>query len=327
MNWHKTNLALIAILLLINIFMAIMLVGAYRDTRLVPKEMIALSHENLASKGIYFKDETIDKEIRYQKVYTFSPAVLLHETEDGEKTRECLVNALSHLSKKSRQTIEEQVQYFEIPEGITASVNEKDGTPIISVMLSGKTSIDKPDLRYIKTGFDYESSAEEIDSINSYQSDMKSISCPVEISNFIKAIYDGEIGISVKSYKKSGSFHTYLCAYTIDGIEISDMSAVFCIQDGTLVYISGDFLFNLPKAEYIARTVDGINILFGIEGIQNDISIQSEHIVYSVFETDGAKNYLVPTWVVNYIEKDNENDGQPKAFIFNALTGKPIVKE
>lgn len=324
MNWHKTNLALIAILLLINIFMAIMLVNAFRETRLVPREMIELSRENLKSKGIGFSDEAIDKKIQNQKVYTFSSSVLLHETEDGQQSRQCLVNAMAYLSKKNRQSIEEQIQYFEIPQGITASINEKDGTPAISVMLSGKSSADTPDFRYIRNGFDYESNAEEILSIYSYSNNMNSVLPPAEISEFFNSVYGGEVGFSAKSYKKSGDIRTYLCSYTIDDTEIADMSAVFCIQNGKLVYISGDFLFNIPNAEYTARIVDGVNILFGIENVQNNISIQSEHIVYSVFETDGTKNHLVPVWVINYIEHGHDNSGEIKSFVFNALTGKTI---
>lgn len=328
MNWHKTNLALIAILLLINIFMAIMLVDTYKDTRLIPKEMISLSRENLESKGIFFKDDSIDKEIKNQKVYTFSDSVLLHETEDGEQSRKSLVNALAFLSGKSRQNVLDNVQYFEIPEGITAAITEKDGSTLTSVMISGKTSESDTDFRYIKPGFDYNNYASAIGSIYSYQNDVKSISCPGVISSFVKNSYDGEIGVLVKSHQKSGDIQTYLCSYTIDGIEIKDMSTVFCIQNGKLVFISGNFFFDLPKAEYSARTVDGVNILFGIENIPQEISIVSEHMVYSVLKTENSKNYLVPTWVVSYQENDTKSTEQTiKTITFNALTGKQDIQQ
>lgn len=328
MNWHKTNLALIAILLLINIFMAVMLTNAYRDTRFVPREMVVQSRENLGARGIHFDDDAIDMEIKNQKVYTFSNEVLLHEAEDGEQSRRCLVNALSHLSKKSRQSTIENTQYFEIPEGITATVTEKDGTPIISVMISGKTNRENPDFRYLNNEFDYAAHASAIAQAYSYQTDMKSVSLPDEISSFIKAVYDGEIDVSLKSYQISGDTEVCLCSYTIDGIEISDMSSVFCIRENELVYICGDFFFNIPKAEYSARTVDGINVLFGITDIQNEISILSEHIEYSVFETETLRYYLVPNWVVKYREiRDTSSEQLAESFTFNALTGKPNIKE
>lgn len=318
MNWHKTNIALIAILLVIDIFLGIMLVREYKAARRLPAEMISEARENLVQRNISFDEQSIDKNIYTKKVFSYSSKSLFagEMRQNAKDTHPCLLSALAFLSGQTVQNIDETVQYFDIPGSTSISVYKKDGSVLATASVVGTHT-----LEFSRPHVDGSKLKEKASSLaRDVSFDMPEIPCPRIIYDFINSVYGGQIGIKAIHTEDFDGGNFYTCVYSGDGLEIKDLSVCFFIKSGEIDYISGNFLFDKPYAEYNARLVDGINILYSLAELGADANVVSEKLAYSILNQENGETYIVPVWTISY--KDSNNN--LCSATFNALTGKQM---
>ena len=318
MNWHKTNVALIAILLIIDAFLGIMLMREYRTARRLPEELINEAIENLSHREILFDEQNIDKNIYRKKVLNYSSKNLFagEMKQNAEETHPCMLSALAFLSGQSVQSINETVQYFDIPGSTSVSVYKKDGSVFGTASIMGTHTLEfsKSDINTTKL------KEKSISLVQSTSFDMPEIFCPRIITDFINSVYDGELGIKAVTCDNFDSGKLYSCVYIGDGLEIDDFSVCFYVKNGNIEYVYGNFLFKKPSEEYNARLVDGINILYSLAERGISANIISEKLAYSLINVDNGQTYIVPVWTISYIDSDNNINSAT----FNALTGQEM---
>lgn len=318
MNWHKTNLALIAILLVIDIFLGIMLRNEYRSAKLLPDDMISEASENLKEKGIVFDEHVIDKELYKKRVYSYTSHILFAEEmrQNAEKTHPYLVAALAHLSGQSIQGINQSLQYFDIPGSTSVSVLKKDETVFATASVIGESEFE-----FSKPEIDSELMRNKSVSVCEKLSfGMKEIACHNSVTSFINYVYNGVLGIKPIYSEAFDGGTLYVCAYTSEGIEIDGLSICIYVKNGSIEYIYGDFFFSKLSSEYDAKLVDGINILYSLVESEKTADIISEKLAYAVIDVNNGQQYLVPVWIIEY---ENGN-GEQISLTFNALTGEKI---
>lgn len=317
MNWHKTNLALILILVIMDIFLLNMLTSALRDTKRLPEEMIREATDNLALSGISVSDTAIDKSIYSGTVYHYNTSIFFAEemSANAEETHPAVMKALSFLTSGSGNP-HKSVKFFDIPDGTSLSAINKDGNVIGSAQILGNT------------GFEFSISGLLTDDIletcktlllaplYEYQPQ----SCPRVIKNFFYEIYGGDIGAKKLFSTPCGAGTVYLCCLSAGGRIIYDMPICFYIENGKILYANGNIFFNMPQKSHVSSLLDGINILYCIPSdiINEKLSVNYEKMCYHTVNIGTNESYIVPTWVINC------NTAQKFTLIFNALTGDQL---
>ncbi len=322
MNWHKTNLALIIILVVIDIFLAVMLWETYRSTRFIPESLIDGATENLSQKNIILDKDMIDRNLYTKPVYLYSPGSAFAEKmkTSASETHPYLISVLAYLTDQTENSAEDSMQYFDIPDGTSISVFDKNGTPAASAVISGDLNFEYCDSGFDKTLISSEvSDLLEAEYINSEKTD-----CPDQIKKLTRAVYDDTLSVNAIKINDFKDGKLVLCMISVNGIDILDMKICFYIKDEKILYINGDFLFSKPVEEYSAALIDGINILYNITNESDEtINILSQNLAYSVFDIENGSKYIVPCWIISYASSRN-NPSNVDYMIFNALTGESL---
>lgn len=323
MNWHKTNLALILILCIIDIFLAIFLYNAYKKTELVPDNLIVEATENLAMRGITFDKETIDTKKHQKYVYLYSSDISFAKEmkEDAKNSSPSLISAITFLSGISENVETNSIKYFDIPTGTSVSVTDGEEKVLGSAAINGITGFE-----YTSAGFDSEKVAEIIKKDKIYADcSAKAQKLPSVIKSFFEKTYGGTVSgkaVHISEYDGGKVVTSLLCA---DGVYVHNMILSFYIKNNEILYVEGNMFFDEPTKDTDTRITDGINILFNLpENTDGDIYVTSQHLEYTLFEASSKQNYLVPSWIITYISSENTNE--EKHIILNAITGSSIER-
>lgn len=321
MNWHKTNLCLILILCIIDVFLAITLYNTYKKTEFIPEALVEEAFENLSARGIHFDKEKTDTK-KYQKsVYLYSSDLVYAEEMKAEakESYTALISAIAHISGIPESSDPEQIQYFDIPGGTSVSVTDHNGKVLGSAIIEGMTGFE-----YTSADFDPTSLEKIIEKDRGYAScSAKPMNLPSSLISFFDKVYGGTVSgkaVHISEHDSGKVVTTILCA---DGIYVHNMILSFYIKSGKILYVSGDMFFSEPKKDTTVNITDGINILFNLpENTFGTVSVTSQHLEYALFETSRGNNYLVPAWIISYLSDDN--DGKEEHIILNAITGNVL---
>ncbi|MBE6571241.1 MAG: hypothetical protein E7656_03200 [Ruminococcaceae bacterium] len=318
MNWHKTNIALIIILILIDTFLAFTVLDTYKDTKILPDRLLVEAKENLAASGITFEDNIIDKEYSTKTVYKYSSSMIFAEEmkENAKYTHPCLLSAISFLSSQSMQNIENRIKYFDVPDGTSISVSGDDDTVKASAIITGQTGFEYSDARFNSLVV----LTEIKNSLSKLPETSEKLDLHKKINDFFKEVYGSKIKARCLEKQELDGGELFTCILTIDGDDINGMPVCFYIRDEKILHVSGNLFFVSPDAEYSAKLIDGINILYSIPRFHSgDVSVLSQKHEYSTVSLENDGVYIFPVW---RIECETENG--IKKPLFNALTGEYI---
>ena len=316
MNQHKTNLALIIILALINIFLAVNLVSTYKETKILPDDLVTEAKENLASRNITFDTDIVDKKYNTKSVYKYSSSIIFAEEmkENAQYTHPALLSALSYLSSQSSKDLDDNVKYFDVPDGTSVSISDKDGNSKASAIITGNSGFE-----YSDASFNSLVVVTEIkNSLSNLPKSTENIKPHKEISGFFKSVYGTKIKARCLKLSELDGGQLYTCILTIDGDDINGMPICFYIKNGKILHVNGNIFFVSPKFEYSAKLIDGINILYSLRQFTDKPAlVLSQKHEYSSVKLENGEVYIFPVWRIECII-----DSQTHTPIFNALTGE-----
>lgn len=321
MNWHRTNLALIFILCIIDVFFAFTLYNTYKKTEFIPDDLLTEASENLSVRGIHFDKDTIDTKKHDKAVYLYSSELAFAEDmkDKAKESHSALIAAIDHLSGISDSGYNDGINYFDIPSGTSVSITDPDGNNIGSATVTGVTGFE-----YSASDFDSMGVREIIKADASYAScSAKAQKLPSAVRSFFEKVYGGTVSgkaVHISEYEGGKVVTTLLCA---DGVYIHNMVLSFYVKNGKILYVSGNMLFSEPAKYTDTEITDGINILFSLpENTYGTVNVTSQHLEYTLFEASANENYLVPSWIITYLADDNT--GEEKHIILNAITGNVL---
>ncbi len=318
MNLHRTNLALIIILILINIFLAFTVFNTYKNTMILPDGLISEASENLAAQGITFDERIIDKKYNTKTVYKYTSSMIFAEEmkDSAQYTHPCLINAIAYLSSQSKQELEDTVRYFDVPDGTSISISSKNGNAEASAMITGQTEFE-----YSSAKFNSLVVVTEIkNTLSKLPATDENIRLHKSISEFFKEVYGAKIKARCLKLQELDGGQLYTCILTIDGDDINGMPLCFYIKNGKILHVSGNLFFVSPKAEYSTKLIDGINILYSIrQYTSKNATLLSQKHEYSTITLENDGIYIYPVWRLE-CEIGQKNE----APIFNALTGEYV---
>ena len=318
MNWHKTNVALIIILVLINTFLAFTVFDTYKDTKILPDRFLLEAKENLAASGITFEEDVIDKEYGTKTIYKYSSSMIFAEEmkENAKYTHPCLLSALSFLSSRSKQDMENRVRYFDVPDGTSISVSGEDGTVKASAIITGQTGFEYSDARFNSLVV----LTEIKNSLSKLPETSEKLELHKKISDFFKEVYGTKIKARCLEKKELDGGELFTCILTVDGDDINGMPVCFYVRDEKILHVSGNLFFVSPDAEYSAKLIDGINILYGIPSFcDGEVLVLSQKHEYSTVSLENDGVYIFPVWRI-----ECETESGIERPLFNALTGEYI---
>lgn len=318
MNQHKTNVALIFILILVNVFLAFNLLDAYKETQILPDSLISEAKENLVSHGITFDESIIDKKYNTKTVYKYSSGITFAEEmkENAKYTHPHLLSAIAYLSSQSEKDAENNIKYFDVPDGTSVSITGKDGNLTASAIITGNTGFEYTDVSFSSLVV----VTEIKNSLSNIPESNEKIRLHKEISGFFKDVYGTRINARCVSLSELDGGRLYTCLVTVDGDDINDMPICFYVKNGKIQHINGNIFFVTPKAEYSAKLIDGINILYSIsEFTDKPCEVLAQKHEYSTVKLENGEIYIFPVWRLKC-----DIDGQTFTPVFNALTGEYV---
>lgn len=315
MNWHKTNLALIAILLIIDITVGTALFFERRSALYLPADMLTEATENLLSKGVDPNDSA-DTRILTTSVYLYETenafAEIMRET--AAETHASLLAALAELTGKTDAYIAGNLNYFDLPNGLSLSLGS-DNSSLAAATVSGKCHFE-----FFGADFDEDPFSEL--SVDRFDETLKTRYVKNAISDFFTRVYADSVSFRLLGEVEKDDLHLAACTLTVEKRDLADTVLYFAFRDKKIVGVCGDLLFSPPKAAYSAEILDGISILYHLEASPDrPITLLSERLVYSFLPYDNLKYYLIPTWEICYTDAD----GIAVTKRLNALTGKEAL--
>ncbi len=314
MNWHKTNLALIVILLIIDVMVGTALLFERKSALYLPDDMLSEARENLLVKGIDTND-SVDTRVLSSSVYLYETenayAEIMRDT--AAETHTSLLATLAVLTEKSDTYIAENINYFDLPNGLSLSLGS-DGETLAAATVSGKCRFEFFDSDFSENPF---SSL----SIEAFDGTAKTRYVKKEIDEFFTRVYGESVGFRLLGESEKDDLLLAACRLTVEKCDLADTVLYFAFRDKKIVGVCGDLLFSPPKAAYNAEILDGISILYHLDSeasAEEPITILSETPVYTFLPYDSLKYYLIPTWEIRY----EKADGTVETKRLNALTGK-----
>lgn len=128
-----------------------------------------------------------------------------------------------------------------------------------------------------------------------------------DITTTIDSICASLISKSRFGYRISGTSNDeqYLIVtviQTLDGYDIKESFINFIFEDKRIIVASGKWITSSPKAEYHNTLTDGINVLYNLN-FDDVFEIHDERVVYSSKKSNNNRNFLLPTWEIEYTDK------------------------
>lgn len=327
MNWHKTSVALIVILALIDIFLAIMLHGAYKEARFIPEKLVSEARENLETRGITFGDGAIDKAKYSRSVYRYSTELVFAEElkENARQTHPALLKIITQLTNISEKDISECVQFFDIPDGTSVSVFNKKGESEASAVITGDMKFE-----FCSANTDKDDISDCVSKLLSKDiaNNVRSYDPPAAVKTLFEKVYGDVISASAVASEETDNGTAVLCRLRADGSDIYGSKVCFYIEKGKILYIEGDIFFNTPETEYSAEIIDGINILYSIpKYFDGAFEIVSEKPAYIMISYNEKEKYIVPSWLIEFdsdgaLHIGGEGGKETEFLLFNALNGE-----
>ncbi len=318
MRWLRVMAVSLALLAAANIFVGIRLRKLYSETHVIGDNVIKDTVTLLEKSGIEISPEVIPKERSDYSIYEFdffpdretyyrsAASVMMSYTGPRSESEDLTLYLIAdgiRITSEGRDTV---IDFSE--EGISSFVFSSDGRSDEEAEYCGAvgkwgTAVSCDDravkscLREFRrlTGFSSEGSA-------------------------IETVCTG-------AFRNSDGSRVFaeLCQ-TVDGIPISGMSGSCLMRDGTIVYVTGSFLFNSDFGSYSTVLYDQINALFderdALRG--SEVEISSMEAVYTVSHISGEdKLYLVPAWKMTYTDISTN---EIVADIRDMLDGSPVAE-
>ncbi len=320
MNWHKINITLIIVLLLINTFLAFTLHKTQKKVTALPDDLVAQAKENLETSGIVFETDVIDKTYHTKTVYKYTARTAYAEEmkQNAATTHPCLLNALSVLLSKSTQDIEKIIQYFDVPDGTSVSISDSAGGSEASAIITGKTNFE-----YSDSSFASPAVVTKIrENLSLQSSGNENIKTPKIIKDFFEKVYGTKISARCTNIEDVDEGILYTCILTVDGDDIYRMPICFFVKNEKIVHLNGNLFFSLPDTEYETKIIDGINILYNLkETASAKTEVISQQHEYAMIELENDGIYIFPVWKIGC----RMSDGTLSFPVFNALTGKQLT--
>lgn len=308
MNWSKVKIFLIIFLLVLNVLLFVKLSETYSLSERLPEEILAEASENLLYRGIKISPEVIDGN-RYSKdIYTIP-------------VRKLTADRLSELSDESHYekafhallgTREHTVRYFDIPDGVSATVADPLGEVLGVAAITNDFGVE-----YYIPGIDTGKMTELYEAHKIDRDSSPSGTAKKAINGFFSAVYAD----SLLSYESDFSYdyddgEMVGCTLTLESLPLCDMSLCFYIKNGEIVYFKGSLPEGDVKAQYHNELIDGVNILFYLDG-EERVEITSQSLSYCTVKFDSESYLAVPAWC--FTEK--KADGTLSHKVYDAVAG------
>ncbi len=312
MNWTKVKLILIIFLAVLNIYLFAKLTQVYDMSAYLPDTLLEKASENLAQRGIYILPDTIDNRHYTKDIYICTTGMLTADRLATQDSSNYLENAFSSLYGDDGYT----VRYFDIPDGVSATVANPDGSVFGVAVLSDGFGIE-----YYMPGIDTEVMSGELASdIDITQTASAPSKVKKVISNFFEDVYStSPIGYSISRTSALDGGYLVTCQLTLDSIPLCDMSLSFFVNDGKINYIKGTLPTDKITAEYNNELIDGVNILFRLDE-QGEITIINESLVYAAVKYDTESYFFVPSRHFTY----KSADGITSHSVYDSIAGTKL---
>lgn len=323
MNWHTTTRVLILILLAIDLVIGSALYRERRSAAYLPDDMTQEALLNLSEKNITAVGK-LDTRIYTETVFSYTAQTAYADTARAEAhtAYSSVLAALSFLTDRSLSFVEENVHYFDTPDGLSLSVADEDQNPLGAAAIAGKTHFE-----FVCSELS-ESPLAGVSELTFSQSD-DSIPSSVKkgLSAFFDSVYSDTVSFELLSCVRKEDYALARCDITLNGRPIYGMRlyAAVRVRDGKIGALDGDLFFSEPTGAYNASLLDGINILYHLDAAQSApvsegaTEILSERLFYSFYQYDTGDYYLVPAWEI-VCRVDNTES----VVCLNALNGKAV---
>lgn len=311
MNWSKVKIVLIIFLVVLNVFLFMKLSEIYTMSGRLPDGILEEASENLLSRGIKISPEVIDNKHYDKDIYTFSAKKLT-----SDYLSELSHNSIYEKAFRSLFSAEEYtVRYFDIPDGVSATVSVPGGEVLGFASITGDFGIE-----YYTPGVDTQRMSELSKELAEGVVLAPSHSAKKAINSFFSSVYGGSQMSFITEYSRAyNSGELVECTLTLAGTPLCDMSLRFYVKDGEIVYFKGSLPQGDARAEYHNELIDSVNILFYLD-TAGDIEIISQDFCYSAVKFDSESFLAVPAWHFTIMNAD----GSLSHSVYDAVAGTKI---
>ena len=324
MNTKHIKTAIIALLLLANIFFAWNIADLVIKSENIPSEMIDDAALILEAKGL-----KADK----NRIPSKKPSGMIYEgVYEGVYSKDTFNEIVKSFSGISDEQLGGASDMLPVGESYAAGgyrfiFSETDYFKIIMIELEyadflGDFSVVDPDTE--KTALDEETKNKtelllEKGIADIRKSELKN--AEKSIKNFLKKYHrqDLKLGFDIIGYQKElrSSREFVLINQTFDGVPVDSHIAYAELQNGEIKYFSGDWYFGEFAGKSVAL-LDSVNILFKCAEIDGNIirdsgSLKEMNLEYIVLHHEAEKFYLTPSWQLVF-----ENE---RKLSYNMVTG------
>ncbi|MCL2813760.1 MAG: hypothetical protein FWD23_04085 [Oscillospiraceae bacterium] len=325
MNTNHTKSAIIALLLIANVFFAYNIADLNIKSENIPSEMIDNAALILESKGLKADKNTIPSK---------KPSGMIYEgVYEGVYSQKTFGEIVKSFSGISEEQLEEKSDTLPVGESYAAGdyrfiFSEDNYFKITMIELSyidfirdfsvvnpetGKTELEEDTnnktqlLKKNKMG-------------DARKSDLKS--AEKVIRNFFKKYQNQDMKLSfeIVGFDKDDRTNRgfVLINQTFEGVPIDFHTAYIEIQDQKIKYFSGEWYFGEFTGRYPVSLLDSVNILFKCAEIDGNIiresgALKEMNLEYTVIHHETGKFYLTPSWQLVF-----END---RKLSYNMITG------
>jgi len=308
MNTKHTKTAIIALLLLANLFFACSIADLYIKSETIPSEMINDAVLILEARGLKTDKSMIPSKKPagmiyggvYEGIYskdTFKDIVKSFSgisDEDLKKASDILPVGESYAAGGYRFIFSE-ANYFKI------SIIE-----LAYAELLGEFSIVNPDTGKTELDEETKNKAELLSKKgigDARNGELKAAETTVR--DFLKQYphQDPKLDFEIVGLKREERFgrESVLITQTFEGVPIDPHTAYIEMQGGQVKYFSGEWYFGEFAGRYPAALLDSVNILFKCVGTDGNIikesgELKEMNLEYTVIHHETGKFYLTPSW-------------------------------
>lgn len=330
MNTKRTKSAIIALLLIVNVFFACNIVDLNIKSENIPSEMIENAALILESKGL-----KTDK----NKIPSKKPSAMIYEgVYEGVYSQKTFREIVKSFSGIAEDRLEEKGDTLPVGESYTAGdyrfiFSEDDYFKVTMIELSyidfiRDFSVVNPETGKTELEEDTDDKIQLLikdKMADAKKSDLKS--AEKVIKSFLKKYQNQDIklGFEIAGFEKDdrSGRRFVLINQTFESVPIDFHTAYIEIQDKKIKYFSGEWYFGEFTGKYPVSLLDSVNILFRCAEIDGNIikesgALQKMNLEYSVIHHETGKFYLTPSWQLVF-----ENE---KKLSYNMVTGDKKIE-
>ena len=313
MNFSKVKLVVCIGLLLVNIVFAFMTVRLVGNKNYISEDEVMLAQKHLAKNGITF---SFDKQAR--RLYDLPIYSIEKSASDG------IPAIYKRMTEVFFDEPTEESDYIKTPDGYSVSVKNEKGILVGTSSLLG--------------GNRFECYRE--DAVGSREiREISMLPCVLALSKEKSERTDLALNYVEKALRGNGIRYTYCGEREYDNgsivsfaAELSDTAVMnlylnVYVKKSKIQCVIGCIAEGNAEKKYGCDIIDSIDILYMLrdeisEKINSltveNIRINKIHMVYKLYGHSPTEDYLVPTWVIEYTDKN----GEVEIVSMDAVTGK-----